>query len=326
MNWIDGHLDLAYLAVTGRDLTMPMSGEGGCVTLPALRDGGFNLVLATIFTEPNEADADKPWAYAGSDDVDGAERAGLKQLELYEQLESHGEVSIVRTRRDLQAQTPLPKIVILMEGADPIRSPAHLTEWVRRGVRAVGLAWAEGTRYAGGNGKPGPLTNEGRELVAALDEHGVIHDTSHLPDESFDDLFECAGGPIVASHSNCRALVAPKQRHLTDAQITRIAERGGMIGINLFSRFLVPQGRATIDDVTRHIQHIEGLTGQRDCLGLGSDMDGGFMPDELPQGLDLPARFDALADALRTRGWSEDEVNGFTHQNWLARLEQWLPA
>ena len=57
------------------------------------------------------------------------------------------------------------------------------------GVRIVGLAWKR-TRYAGGTGAPGPLTPAGVELVRELDRFGIIHDASHLAEESFWQLLD----------------------------------------------------------------------------------------------------------------------------------------
>ena len=283
MPWIDGHLDLAFIAMDGRDLCKPCPNPAeACISLPALREAGVDLVFATIFSAPGElpeADAqgwEHPCRYPSSDDLDAAEQAGLCQVELYQQLEEAGELSIVRGSDDLTADSPLPKIVLLMEGADPIRSPEHAQQWYDYGLRLVGLTWSKGTRYAGGNAKPGPLTTQGIELVAALDELGIIHDASHLADEALDGLLEHARGPIVATHSNCRAITGNDQRHLRDDQIKAIGDRGGVIGLNLFSKFLVPDGRATIDDCIAHVQHVCDLMGHRKGVGLGSDADGGF--------------------------------------------------
>src|SRR5262249_1797295 len=151
--------------------------------------------------------------------VEGAERAGMLQLETYEQWEREGEVSIVRNAGDLERETPLPRIVLLMEGADPIRSPERVRMWFERGLRIVGLTWATGTQHAGGNASAageGPVTGLGVEMIAALDEAGIIHDVSHLSDAAFDGLMKHARGGVIASHSNCRALVEDKQRHLRD--------------------------------------------------------------------------------------------------------------
>jgi membrane dipeptidase len=60
-------------------------------------------------------------------------------------------------------------------------------------VRVVGMAWARGSRWAGGNGTKGPLTAGGRDLVQAFDALGILHDVSHLSDEAFDGLCAASG-------------------------------------------------------------------------------------------------------------------------------------
>jgi len=185
--WIDGHLDLAYLAQHGVDLlaTSAQPDRFG-VNLPALAAGGAGLVLGTIFTERGSTD---PWGYPSDDDGAAAERAGRLQLEIYERLEASGAIRIVRRRADLEGfgDTGPLRVVILMECADPIRTPDHARWWFDRGVRVVGMAWAHGSRFCGGNAQDGPLTAQGRELVQAFDALGVLHDASHLSRRSFDE-------------------------------------------------------------------------------------------------------------------------------------------
>jgi microsomal dipeptidase-like Zn-dependent dipeptidase len=133
---------------------------------------------------------------------------------------------------------------VLMECADPIRDPDELPWWVERGVVAIGLAWWRGSRYATGNGEPSctsgiGLTDLGRELVKRMDAQGVVHDASHLSDRALDDLFALTDKPVIASHSNCRALLGGvNQRHLTDEAILEIGRRGGVIGLNLVKNFI----------------------------------------------------------------------------------------
>lgn len=331
MNWIDAHLDLAFIALDGRDICKPCEDlSKGCISLPALREASVDLICATIFSAPGpipEADAegwDHPCRYPTSDDIDAAYQAGFCQIEFYQKLEEEGELSIVRNRADLSSDSSLPKIVLLMEGADPIRNPEDVKHWHELGLRMVGLTWSKGTRYAGGNANHGPLTPLGIELVKELDKFGIIHDASHLADEALNRLFEHAQGPIVATHSNCRAITGDDQRHLSDEQIKEIGKRGGVIGLNLFSKFLVNDGRATIDDCVAHIQHICELVGHRKGIGLGSDADGGFPPSSMPADLDHPCKYSALIDALASEGWSEAEQYDFCSGNWMRLLAQFL--
>lgn len=343
------------------------------VTLPALRDGDVRFALATIFTEPDtpaapgspltSTDRDAPIRYPVGN-VERAHKVGRAQLEAYLTWRDRGLLAIdlprilradpgvgemrggmgvaelipaplmARAAR-LIARSPIPlHIGILMENADPIRTPDELPWWVERGVCAIGMAWWKPSRYATGNGsepdeKVG-LTDLGRALARAMDAQRVIHDLSHLSQRATDELLSFTDRPVIASHSNCRALLGGEmdgknQRHLRDETIKEIARRGGVIGLNLFCKFLNPgaskDNLPTIADAVAHIEHICELVGHKNAVGLGSDMDGGITADELCKGIRSPSDLIYLADALRDRGWSDTDIAGFTHLNWMRFFE-----
>jgi membrane dipeptidase len=327
--WLDGHLDIAYLAEAGRDLTQRVDPAVGCVSYPDLAEAPVRIALATIFTEARAPG--QPGGYADSDDVEGAAAAGRRQLDWYLAEERAGRMRIVRTVRDLDAvaRNGSPSaalgIVLLMECADPIRHPDEAAWWFERGVRVVGMSWGYGSRYSGGNTSGGPLTPLGIELVRTFDSLGILHDVSHLSDASVDQLLSITSKTVVASHSNCRALLEAKDRHLTDAHIREIAARGGVIGLNLFAKFLAVGRDALLTDAVNHIERVADLVG-RMRTALGSDLDGGFGPELLPTGLKHPREYRRLDEALRQRGWSESERRGFRHDHWLRVLRASLPA
>jgi len=171
-------------------------------------------------------------------------------------------------------------------------------------------------------------------MIRAMDALGVVHDASHLSEKAFWQLLERTDRPVIASHSNCRALCDPSgtnERHLTDDQIRAIGERGGVVGINLVSNFLDPSAtrepprRAGFQWIVRHVEHVCEVMGRRTGVALGSDADGGFSREWLPDGIDGPGDFDKVAIALGERGWSPDEVAGFRVNNW-ARFFASYPA
>jgi membrane dipeptidase len=333
--WLDGHLDLAYLAVNGRDMRagVPADAPHAC-TLPALREGGVRVALGTIFTELGGNPATERVAYRDSDDLEGAHRAGRVQLEWYEEMERAGELAIVRTRADLArclaGEGPL-GIVLLMECADPIRSPDESDWWFARGVRVVGMSWAYGSRYAGGNARAGGLTAEGRRLVDSFDALGIVHDASHLSRVAFDDLLAHTPRRVIATHSNAQALLEPSERHLTDAQIAAIAARDGWIGLNLYGRFLAHGRCATMDDCVAHAMHVARIAGAH-RVGLGSDLDGGFGREHLPVEVQSPADYALLLDALDRAGFAglphagDAWRRGYAHANLARILAESLPG
>lgn len=255
---------------------------------------------------------------------------GWSQLQWYQQCFEADELKPVLNRQDLPPIDAVPGVIhaiILMEGADPIQQPEELPQWHAAGVRMIGMAWQQ-TRYAGGTGAPGPLTPEGRRLAAAMDELKMIHDVSHLAEASFWELLDLSDGPICATHSNCRAIV-PTDRQLSDAMIRAIANRGGVIGINFFDRFLIPPEqfprRATLADVIHHIRHICDITGNARHVGIGTDMDGGLGREQIPTEITTSADLPRLADALSQAGFSDTDIGRIMAENWHHFFATHLP-
>lgn len=356
--WFDAHLDLACLAENGRDMTRPPAEAGGpwlpgSVTFPSLREGGVEAFLGTIFTEADGKDA---VGYPAGD-AEEASRRGWFQLSRYMEWYRHRNINLMKppaagTRekprnhlyfpstegRFPEALADAPKCFILMEGADPIKEPRDLEGWVNMGVWAIGLTWARGSRYAAGNSSPAVtgekgLTALGREMIAAMDDLGVVHDLSHLSQRATEEVLGLAKGRVIASHSNCRELIGGEQnpfwqRHLADGTIREIARRGGVIGLNLFAPFLAPgyslepgfneanAPRPSVEEALRHVERVCELAGHTRAVGLGSDMDGGFSSRRLPAGIDGPRDLGRLTDALLARGWSEEGVDAFAWGNW----------
>ena len=152
------------------------------------------------------------------------------------------------------------------------------------------------------------LTERGCELVAEMEQLGMIPDVSHLSDAGFYDVLAMTKKPFVASHSNARA-VSPAVRNMTDDMICKLAERGGCMGLNYCADFLeeTPLGihnPGTIEAIVRHAKHIVNVGGI-EVLGLGSDFDGIDTHEELPgaQAMGL------LWEALRKGGFSEDALD-----------------
>jgi membrane dipeptidase len=210
--------------------------------------------------------------------------------------------------------------VLLMEGADPIEDPSQLGAWTGMGVRIIGPAWG-GTRYSGGTGAPGGLTELGRQLLKAMRRKQVILDLSHMAEEAVADAFAQWRGPIMASHSNSRELVAG-DRQITDETAREIARRDGVIGVSFYQKHLRTSGRATLADVEKHILHLARAAGGPERIGLGTDLDGGFDAREAPMS-DLNG-LKELAARLRTR-FSRPQVDGVMGENWIQLLGRSLP-
>jgi membrane dipeptidase len=200
---------------------------------------------------------------------------------------------------------------LAFEGAAPLaKDPSAVERWTKRGVRLFGLVHtydnALATSSGAGNARVGGLTDAGRDLVRRIHAAGGIVDVSHASDATTDDVLGIAEAdhvPVVATHSNARTL-APHPRNLTDDQIRRIANTGGVVGVNFHSRFLAPSGRATLADVVRQIEYLVKVGGV-DHVAIGSDFEGDISPP--PELRDVDG-FPRLSRALAARGMSRDDV------------------
>ena len=211
---------------------------------------------------------------------------------------------------------------LAFEGSAPLgQRPDEVAVWVARGVRLFGLVHSYDNRLAGSSGANSNLglTAEGRALVTRIHQLGGVVDVSHASDRASDEVIALAkrqGRPVVATHSNARAL-APHRRNLTDSQLLGIAATGGVVGVNFHQPFLASRGKsASLSDVVRQVRYIARLAGI-DAVALGSDFEGDIRP--VPELGDARA-FRRLADALRADGMSEQEIRKAFYKNALRVL------
>ncbi|HZZ41745.1 MAG TPA: membrane dipeptidase, partial [Tepidisphaeraceae bacterium] len=280
------------------------------------------LICATIFCPP--------WRYgrAGYQTAEEAWQIAQEQIACYEQWTAEGLLEKVTKRGELKLEGGKTKYILLLEGADAIREADDVGRLYEQGVRIVGLSWRK-NRMAGGTGFPGGISGEGKEVVRAMDRLKMIHDASHLADEAFWELLEMTDGPVMASHSNCRAIV-PGDRQLSDEMIKALVEREGVIGMNFYDQFLMRPGdykkrKCTMEDLLAHVRHICELAGNARHVALGTDMDGGVGRDEIPQEMGCISELYKVGDALSAMGMSDGEVAGIMSGNWMRYLAEHLP-
>jgi membrane dipeptidase len=350
----DAHLDLSMNALQwNRDLTRTvaeiraaeagMEQKGRCagtVALPEMRAGEVGICVATLIARVSHPGNPLP-GYA-SPAIAAAMAHG--QLAYYRILEAQGELRMIRdaaeladhvrewgaegesrtkSRIDFANPTPI-GYILSMEGADSILSPDHLGEWWEAGLRAIGLAHYGVSRYAHGTAVCGGLTALGRPLLRGMEQLGMLLDVTHLCDESFWEALEAFGGRVLASHQNCRALV-PGDRQFSDEQLRAVIERGGVIGAALDAWMLQPDWvrgvttnvSLTLEAVVDQIDHVCQLAGTARHSAIGSDLDGGYGTEQCPRDLDTIVDLQRIPDLLRARGYSEADITGIMHGNWI---------
>ena len=161
----------------------------------------------------------------------------------------------------------------------------------------------------------------------------MMLDVSHLTDESFHEALDRFQGPVLASHSNCRALV-PGDRQLDDAMIRRMIERDGVIGAVMDAWMLQPgwvrgettNEHLTLEAVADQIDHVCQLAGNSRHAAIGTDLDGGYGIEQTPNDLDTIADVQKIPELLRKRGYGEEDIAAVMHGNWSRLLERGLPT
>lgn len=320
---VDAHLDIAWNAIAdGRGFLEPPS-PGYAVSRSTLTAAGVGLIFATLYCAPARGARAMRTRFV----YENPHEANLMATAQVNYYRSCG-LELLRDRKGLAAylrgwRKGRLAAVLLMEGADPIETPAQLGAWVDRGVRIIGPAWS-GTRYSGGTGAPGGLTQLGRQLLKAMRRKGVILDLSHMAEQAVADAFEVWRGPIMASHSNSREL-APGDRQVTDQTVAEIARRGGVIGVSFYKGHLRARGERTdagLDDVVAHIVHHARAAGGPEHVGIGTDLDGGF--DTRYGAIDNLDKLKAVQARLRLH-FNRAQVEGIMGTNWLGFLSRSLP-
>lgn len=205
----------------------------------------------------------------------------------------------------------LSALLSIEEGGVLQGSKKILKQVYEDGVRLITISWnypnelsfPQGMEYEGKG-----LTPTGKELVACMEELGIIVDCSHLNDKGTEDLLEICQKPFIASHSNARA-ITNHRRNLPDYLIKGIADKGGVIGLNFCYNFLVQLPdcrvpRSRLSDMVAHAKHIWNVGGS-DALAIGTDFDGTSPNMEIEDA----SCMHRLYDALRENGFTSHQCD-----------------
>ena len=352
----DAHLDLAMNAIEwNSDLTRPLpdirAAEAhlkdkpdrghNTVSFAEMRRGNIGLCVATQIARvehnawspvPGWRSPQQAWAMTQA------------QLAWYRAMEEAGELVQIRDGAGLERhltgwETASPAdrsakpigFILSLEGADSLVTLQHLERAWEYGLRAVGPAHYGPGIYANGTNSSGGLNARGRELLREMQRLGLILDATHLCDDAFADAMDAFDGPVWASHQNCRSLV-PHNRQWSDEQIKLLIERGGVLGSVFDAWMMVPdwqRGATTpesaglkLEKIVEHIDRICQIAGNARHVGIGSDLDGGFGAEQTPQDLQSIADLQRLPALLRARGYSEEDITGIAHGNFLRFLHE----
>ena len=228
-------------------------------------------------------------------------------------------ISIAYSVEDILANQAQGKMsaVLTLEGTAGFGFEAELLKDLYQvGFRITSLGWNEKNPLTGSNVTGGGLTEQGRAYVREAQRLGMLVDVSHISDEGFWDIMSITNAPIVATHSNSRAL-CPHSRNLTDEMFRAIVETEGVAGINQFVLFLGEN--PTLDTVCDHIFHFLDLDPSGKHIALGGDLDG---CDAFAEGFEGIQSYPALAQRLLDRGLSRQMVEDIYWNNAIGVMER----
>lgn len=233
-------------------------------------------------------------------------------------LAAHGE-QFRRIERvaDFKQAKALGKIGILIgeQNSAHFRTVEDVDRFYNLGQRVSQLTYS-GNRIGAGSSDPrdSGLSQYGVQIVERMNAVGMAVDVSHCGDRTTMDAIDASRKPVLITHSNCRALVPGMARCKTDEAITRLAAKGGVMGITMVRSFVRAGGRVTIEHVLDHVDHLAKLAGVEHA-GIGSDvdLDGRDTPVHPTRrfdldGIDYAKKIYDLTEGLVSRNYSSRNI------------------
>ncbi|RMF43265.1 MAG: membrane dipeptidase [Planctomycetota bacterium] len=353
----DGHNDLPWQVRTlasrsfdRLDISMPQPELH--TDIPRLRTGGVGAQFWSVYVPASTAESGI------------AHQTTLEQIEIvHAMVEQYPETfELALTSEDVQRIRQAGKIASLIgvEGGHSIENSLEkLRRLYRLGARymtlthSVSLDWADS---CSDEPRCGGLSDFGREVVREMNRLGMLVDISHVSPDTMQAALDTSVAPVIFSHSSARA-VADHPRNVPDEILKQLPENGGVVMINFYSGFIVPESvestrnlfeqmrawrekygddeeairreqaayRArhpvlpgSVHHVADHIDHVVQVAGI-DHVGLGSDFDGIGM---VPKQLEDVSKYPVLTQVLLDRGYSEEDIHKILSGNILRVLER----
>jgi len=200
-------------------------------------------------------------------------------------------------------------ILIGQQNSAHFRTVEDVDRFYNLGQRVSQLTY-NGNKLGGGSSdqRDVGLSEYGIQIVERMNEVGMAVDISHCSDRTTLHAIEASRKPVLVTHSNCRALVPGSARCKTDEAITRMAAKGGVMGLTMVRPFVRATGRVTIEHVLDHVDHLTKLVGV-EHVGIGSDvdMDGRASQYNL-DGIDYAMKIYDLTEGLVRRNYSTQSI------------------
>ena len=228
-------------------------------------------------------------------------------------------ISIVYSPEEIEEnkEKGMMSAILTLEGTAGFgHDPALLEDLHTIGFQITSLGWNEKNPLTGSHITGGGLTDLGKEYVREAQRLGMLVDVSHISDEGFWDMMKITNAPIIATHSNSRA-VFNNSRNLTDDMFRAICETGGVAGYNACAEFTGE--KPTVDTICDHIFHFLELDPSGRHIALGGDLDG---VTEMPEGFEGVQSWPVLAQRLMERGMDRQMVDDIFWNNAIGVMKR----
>ena len=318
--WIDMHCD-SLLRAYRQEPGSLWDGEGH-QNLKKMGESGQMAQFFAVFFPPRPSASDGAEADPEQMPDDTAYFLKLRSI-LMDQVALHSDtVRFAQGPEEIRkhAARGIASAVLSVEDGRMIDNDLKRIAWLRdMGVRAIGLTWNHANCLGFPNSADAAenqrgLTPFGREAVREMNRLGILVDVSHLSDGGFDDVAKISQKPFVATHSDARA-VTNHPRNLSDQMLKKLADKGGVTGLNFVPEFLnEKQLPGAVSMLMAHARHIVQVAGE-DALGIGSDFDGFEEPSEIGGSTQMHLLFEAMEKEFTPR-----QMDKFTSGNVLRVL------
>jgi len=309
----DAHCDSMLDVIRGQRHLYYCSKQGH-VDFPRLKDAGVKVQFFALFIES---------IYKPS----GSLKRALQMISaFYEEIKmAGGQVEHITNLAQLEEviQNSLAVGAILsIEGGEALEGDLRVLDCLYRlGVRSIGLTWNQRNQIADGVAERetgGGLTKFGVEVVKKMNKLGILIDLAHIAERGFWDVLNLSAKPVIVSHANCRC-VFDHPRNLTDEQIMALQTTNSLMGITFAPEYI--SERPDLESLVKHIDHVCQLTGNADCLCLGSDFDG---TNPMVPGLEDVTRLPNLINNLEKLGYKSSDLKKIMGENLIGILKKTL--
>lgn len=235
--------------------------------------------------------------------------------------------NVLKNRSDIdKISSDKINIILGIEGLRAIKNNLNMLEvFYNLGFRHASLTWNEENSLATGakGNKNRGLTSDGEKIILKMNELGMIIDVSHANEKTFWDIYNLSSSPIIASHSNVKAL-CNSPRNLSDNQIIAIAKNGGLIGINAYKYFIKENcENVYLSDLFNHLKYLVDLIGI-DYVAFGFDfceyLDNNHF-DKTPTGLENASKCQNFINFLYKQGYSKEMIEKVAYKNFISFLK-----